>query len=68
MDTLQDLLTTIAIFLEYLIFGYLAVAFILYSFKRQASETNGLEDLSPPRQKPSIVSPPEENLLLVPVG
>ncbi len=39
MDALQDFLTAVIVFLEYLFLGYIALAFVVYSFERQAAET-----------------------------
>lgn len=71
MDALQDLLTAIAIFLEYFIFAYFVIAFVLYSFERQAAEKPRRKPLSlPGRQEPavSLAEKVEEARLLVPAG
>jgi hypothetical protein len=68
MDALQDLLTSIAIFLEYFIFGYLAVAFVLYAFERQAGETAIQANPHLIRQEDPVAASPKRDLVLVPVG
>jgi hypothetical protein len=65
MDALQDFLTATIIVLEYLFFGYIAVAFLVYSLQRQAKETRKRVISPPVEPKPLIVPAPEQPPLLV---
>lgn len=67
MATLQESITAFAIFLEYFIFSYCAIALVLYSFQWQHSELKGNTQASLPstKQEPIIVPPPQEHPLLV---
>jgi hypothetical protein len=71
MDALQDLLTAIAIFLEYFIAGYTAIAFVIYSFERRAAEKTRREPLCLPGREDAAVSlakKVEEERILIPAG
>jgi hypothetical protein len=68
MDALQDFLTATLIFLEYLFFGYIAVAFLVHSVQRQAKETGKQVRSQPVEAKPLIVAPTEQPQLLVAAG
>ncbi|XGW00375.1 MAG: hypothetical protein ACAF41_15745 [Leptolyngbya sp. BL-A-14] len=55
MDNLQDVLTLAATVVEYFIFGYLAVAFMVYSFKSPAQEKpSRIEPVSQPAWERSV--------------